>query len=387
MIGMRREIFRSDRGVALLARAPYVHLAGVDDEGRPVGRTVHGVVVGDRLCFHAAPAGEKMAMLGKPVVVWAEEVVAEVPSYFMDAVRACPATTLYESVQVHGVLERVDGVEMKAAVLSALMTKFQPEGGHVPIDPSHARYRELYESAVRGILIASISLANVDGKSKLAQNKSPAEVARLVDQLWRRGAPGDARAIDLVLDANPACSVPSFLAAPPGVKLRLEMKSAPAACCDSDGAAVVATTAGHDVDSSRGAHGVGERVSDRADEVAALLADAYWNVGVSRAQIAAAHRASSAWVGALDEHGAIVASARALADGAKWATIYDVIVRGDFRGKGIGTALVKLLLEHPAVRGCKKVNLRTRDAQGVYAKLGFVEKPATANIEMLLARV
>jgi hypothetical protein len=65
----------------------------------------------------------------------------------------------------------------------------------------------------------------------------------------------------------------------------------------------------------------GQRSRDRADEVSALLSDAYWNVGVSRDAIARAHRASSAWVGAIDDDGAIVASARALADGAKWGTM------------------------------------------------------------------
>src|SRR5207248_1638444 len=126
----------------------------------------------DRVCFHAAPAGEKMSLLGANVVLFCEEVVAEVPSYFMDPVRACPATTLYESVQVHGVLERIDDVDSKAAALHALMRRFQPEGGHAPIDPHDARYAELYQSAVRGILIAGIQLRDdsVDCKSKLGQN-------------------------------------------------------------------------------------------------------------------------------------------------------------------------------------------------------------------------
>ncbi|HEY7953960.1 MAG TPA: GNAT family N-acetyltransferase, partial [Polyangia bacterium] len=59
---MRREIYRMDRerAIALLQRAPIVHLAAVGEAGQPILRTVHGVIVKGAICFHAAPAGEKM---------------------------------------------------------------------------------------------------------------------------------------------------------------------------------------------------------------------------------------------------------------------------------------------------------------------------------------
>ncbi len=352
---MRREVFRGarERAVALLERAPFVHVAGVDADGAPVARTLHGVVNGNRVCFHAAPVGEKSALVGKPVVVWAEEIVAEIPSTFTDPVRACPATTLYESAQVHGVLTRVDDIDDKARVLQALMRRYQPQGGHAPITADDPRYA----AAVRGVAILAVSLDDVDGKRKLAQNKSPEERARLLEKLWQRGAPGDARAVDLVRGAAPGGPpvTPAFLAAPRGFLLR----------CALDAPGDAARFAG---------------------DAAALLDDAYWNVGVGRERIARAHLASSAWVGALDEAGRLAATARALADGAKWATIYDVIVRADVRGRGLGSAVVRLLLEHPALRACTKVALRTRDAQGLYARHGFVERPASQNTEMVLVR-
>jgi GNAT superfamily N-acetyltransferase/nitroimidazol reductase NimA-like FMN-containing flavoprotein (pyridoxamine 5'-phosphate oxidase superfamily) len=348
---MRREIFRSSRdtALALLARAPLVHVAGVDDEGRPVLRSLHGVIVGDRICFHAAPAGEKTLLVGKRVVVQAEEIVAEIPSTFTDPERACPATTLYESAQVHGVLERVDDVDARAAVLQALMERFQPEGGYRPITAGDP----MYASAVKGILVMGVSLADLDGKSKLAQNKKPEEVTRIVEQLWRRGRAGDARAVDRVLDANPAAPRPAFLEAPEGARFRVAL--------EGDDARFL-------------------------EEAIDMLLPTYWNVGVSRDQLARAHLSSQAWVGAVDDDERLVASARALSDGAKWATIYDVVVREDWRGKGVGTAMVRLLLDHPAVRGAKKITLRTKDAQGVYAKLGFTTRPASTSEEMALVR-
>src|SRR5687767_1957961 len=138
--GMRREhFFRMERARALefLARAPYVHLATTTAGGDPLLRTVHGVIVGDWLCFHGAPAGEKMESIGRAVVVSWEDVVAEIPSWFIDAERACPATTYYESVQLHGVLESVDDPVFKAQALQKLMERFQPEGRHIPITADH----------------------------------------------------------------------------------------------------------------------------------------------------------------------------------------------------------------------------------------------------------
>src|SRR6476660_466858 len=156
---MRRAgFFALSRGEAmeLLAAAPVVHLATTTPEGAPVLRTLHPVVVDGDVCFHAAAVGEKAQSLGRAAVVSAEEVVATIPSWFVDPERACPATTLYRSVQLHGMLESVDDHAFKARVLSALMEKYQRDGGYVPIDPAHPRYAELYDKAVAAILILRV---------------------------------------------------------------------------------------------------------------------------------------------------------------------------------------------------------------------------------------
>ena len=339
--------------VALLQRSGVVHLASTTADGAPVLRTVHGVVVRGALAFHGAPAGEKMEVIGREAVVSAEEVVAAIPSYFIDPERACPATTLYRSAQVHGRVERVDDAEEKAEVLSALMHRFQPEGGHVPIDAEHA----IYKKAVAGILVLKVSLEQLDGKAKLAQNRTPEERQRLMEKLWERGLPGDPAAVELMRAANPGTPVPAFLTGPAGVSLTV--------------------------------------VLGPADAIAAaeLLVDAYWNAGFSRAEIAEAHLGSTAWVGARDEHGALIATARAISDGAKRAWIYDVMIAAPWRGRGLGEALMRLLLDHPALRRTRRVYLGTRDAQSFYERLGFgdrrmVEEPLRPwpTTEMVLAR-
>jgi nitroimidazol reductase NimA-like FMN-containing flavoprotein (pyridoxamine 5'-phosphate oxidase superfamily)/GNAT superfamily N-acetyltransferase len=320
--------------LALLRRAPFHRLAAVNEEGRPILRAVHAVLIDGALWFHGAPAGEKLEALGREAVL--QVVVAEIPSYFLDPERACPATTLYRSVQAHGRLEAVDDPDAKARALQAIMERYQPEGGHVPITADDPRYR----SAVRGLLIVRLPIAQLDGKAKLAQNRRPEEIAILLDKMWRRGAPGDARAVEIVARANPEAPRPRFLT-PPAPGLRLV--TAP-------------------------------ELDDRlADEAGAMLAPLYWNEGrFSEADIARAHRAPGvAWVACVDETGALAATARAITDGAKHAWIYDVCVAEPLRGRGIGRAVVALLLDHPLVRRARYLHLGTRDRQRFYAALGF----------------
>ncbi len=347
---MRREQYRMDRAraLALLQRAPVVHLATTTPDGAPVLKTVHGVVVDDALCFHGAPAGEKSESLGRAAVLGAEEIVAEIPSYFVDPERACPATTYYESVQVHGVLEEVTDLDAKARVLGALMSRFQPEGGHVPITADHP----MYKSAVKGILIVRVSLERLDGKGKLGQNRKPEELALILLRLWERGTPADLAAIERVREANPSVPPPAFLAAPDGVQLHMCRLTA--------------------ADAARAAD---------------LLEGAYWNAGVSRETIERSHLGATVWVGARDQRGRLIASARANSDGAKHAWIYDVIVDPEWRGRGLARAVLRLLLAHPAIRHVRNVRLGTRDAQRLYQGLGFVvEAPRPHGWDLLLSR-
>jgi nitroimidazol reductase NimA-like FMN-containing flavoprotein (pyridoxamine 5'-phosphate oxidase superfamily)/ribosomal protein S18 acetylase RimI-like enzyme len=353
---MRREIFRmpDDEARALLAEAPYVQVATTSEGGRPILRAVHVARLGtngDALYFHGAPAGEKMEALGRPAVLGVEEVIAEIPSYFVDAERACPATTYYRSAQAHAVLEEVTDAHEKAAALAALLRKHQPVGGHVPMDAEHP----LYAKAVRGLLVVRASLARVDGKSKLGQHRSPEDVSRVLSGLWARGRNGDARAIELVRRACPGAEVPAALRGHGGCTLHAWLPP------------------------------------EAATEAAELLTGRYWTGEETPESLARAHLASTGWVGARDVHGRLVATARAAGDGVRVAWIYDVVVAEAHRGRGLGAALVRLLLEHPAVRDARGVRLATRDAERLYARFGFVdvrERPLRpyAFVDMVLAR-
>ena len=347
---MRRErFFRMDGAAAvqLLADSAVVHLASTDAAGAPILRTLHAVVVEGALSFHAAPVGEKAETIGRAAVVSAEEIVATVPSYFADPERACPATTLYRSAQAHGVVTAVESRADKARVLQALMRKYQPEGRHVPIDVAEPRFEELYGKQVDAIWIGRLPLDRVDGKSKLAQNRSPEERARLCEHLWARGEVGDPRAIELIRAANADMPTPEFLRFTPSERL-----------------------ASHEITPAVTLHcALDER--DVAQAVA-LLAPEYWNVDRHAPErIAGALRGSSAWVGARDGAGALVACARAVSDGHKSAWIYDVIVAPAWRRRGLASAVMRLLLDHPRLRDVATQFLQTRDAQPLYRTLGF----------------
>jgi nitroimidazol reductase NimA-like FMN-containing flavoprotein (pyridoxamine 5'-phosphate oxidase superfamily)/ribosomal protein S18 acetylase RimI-like enzyme len=348
---MRKEsYFRTprDAALALIARAPVVHLATTLPDGAPVLRAMHAVLLDGAVFFHGSPAGEKAECAGQRAVVSAEEHVASVPSWFLDAERGCPAATFYRSAQLHGRVALVSAPAEKARVLQAFMEKYQPEGQHAKVEPG-----ALYDSDLQGTMVLRVDVERVDGKDKLGQNRRPAEVARIVERLWERGAPGDAAAVDAILDANPSVDPPPFLASAQGVRLVCAMGP------------------------------------ESADEVVDLVASSPWLAGMSRERIARAHLASQAWVGARGPDGELAGSVRAMSDG-EVAVIADLVVHPAWRNLGIGKALLRLLLDHPAVRPARTLRVHLREAQPLFQRFGFLvasfRRRPTDPLEMVLER-
>ncbi|MDT4894438.1 MAG: hypothetical protein QOE97_3473 [Pseudonocardiales bacterium] len=100
------------------------------------------------------------------------------------------------------------------------------------------------------------------------------------------------------------------------------------------------------------------------------LAGSYWASDRDRTTIERSLHHSYP-MGVYAPGGEQVALARATTDFASFAWIGDVVVDEAWRGKGIGTWLVGVLLAELRARGVPRFALGTRDAHGVYERVGF----------------
>jgi GNAT superfamily N-acetyltransferase len=66
-----------------------------------------------------------------------------------------------------------------------------------------------------------------------------------------------------------------------------------------------------------------------------------------------------------------VAYARIVTDSATFAWVCDVFVDASVRGRGVGTWLMRAVVDHLHRLGVYRILLATRDAHEVYARVGF----------------
>ena len=60
-----------------------------------------------------------------------------------------------------------------------------------------------------------------------------------------------------------------------------------------------------------------------------------------------------------------------ITDYATYAYLNDVFVLAEFRGQGLGVWLMECVAAHPALQSLLRFGVATRDAQTLYAKVGF----------------
>jgi GNAT superfamily N-acetyltransferase len=100
------------------------------------------------------------------------------------------------------------------------------------------------------------------------------------------------------------------------------------------------------------------------------LAGSYWASDRTPEQIARSFAGSRVF-GVYQPDGRQLALARAVTDGASFCWISDVYVEQAARGRGIGTWLVDTVVQSLRAEGVPRFLLGTRDAHGVYARIGF----------------
>ncbi len=74
------------------------------------------------------------------------------------------------------------------------------------------------------------------------------------------------------------------------------------------------------------------------------------------------------------DEGRLVGCGRVLTDYVYRASIWDVIVDGEYQGQDIGTEIINRILSHPTLQRVELFWLCTRDKQVFYKTLGFSAK-------------
>jgi len=106
-----------------------------------------------------------------------------------------------------------------------------------------------------------------------------------------------------------------------------------------------------------------------ASAVFGFLEQAQWWTGLTRASLDRALRNSLCF--SLLEGGRQIGLARVITDCVTYAYLCDVYIVEDRRGKGLGSWLIRSVLEHPDLKHLKRVALITHDAQTFYLGLDF----------------
>jgi GNAT superfamily N-acetyltransferase len=119
------------------------------------------------------------------------------------------------------------------------------------------------------------------------------------------------------------------------------------------------------------------------DAIHAYLARSYWSEGIPK-EIVARAIAGSLCFGLFDGTRQ-VGFARVISDRATFAYLCDVYVLEEHRGRGLAAWLMEVVISHPDLQGLRRFVLATRDAHGLYAKLGFTPL-ARPHIFMEIAR-
>jgi N-acetylglutamate synthase-like GNAT family acetyltransferase len=113
------------------------------------------------------------------------------------------------------------------------------------------------------------------------------------------------------------------------------------------------------------------------DKITYLLKDAFWSIGIGKPEVIQGAQNSALLVGAYSPENKQIGFARVISDKTRFAYILDVIVDESYRKQGIGQAMMNYILNHPDLKDVYQWLLITKDAHGVYKKVGFdiISKP------------
>jgi GNAT superfamily N-acetyltransferase len=100
-----------------------------------------------------------------------------------------------------------------------------------------------------------------------------------------------------------------------------------------------------------------------------FLTNSYWSPGIALEKVQRAIEHSLAFGVYAD--GQQVGLARVISDYTTFAYVADVFILDAYRGLGLGRWLMECVVAHPELQGLRRWTLFTRDAHGLYEKVGF----------------
>ena len=104
-----------------------------------------------------------------------------------------------------------------------------------------------------------------------------------------------------------------------------------------------------------------------------FLHQAYWSRGIPLEVVRESVANSLSF--SLLHTARFVGFARVITDYATFAYVGDVFVLPAYRGQGLGTWMMSCVVAHPRLQGLRRWCLVTRDAQALYARVGFAPTP------------
>ncbi|HEY8730274.1 MAG TPA: FMN-binding negative transcriptional regulator [Acidothermaceae bacterium] len=178
-------------------------LVTVSADGHPHIGLYPFVFFDDYIEIHLNARDEQVADLAAhPQCVFeVDEVLADIPSYWVHPENASMATAYHQTVIFDCTSTMTADGDVLAAQQSRVMDRYQPEGGFRPITIDDPMYRGML-----GMLVAiRLDIVRCTAKFKIGQNRPPEIRARIIDKLKGRGRVRDGRAaaaLQRTLDAG-----------------------------------------------------------------------------------------------------------------------------------------------------------------------------------------
>ncbi len=116
----------------------------------------------------------------------------------------------------------------------------------------------------------------------------------------------------------------------------------------------------------------------------AFLTNSYWAKGIPLATVLTSLDHSLCF--GVYEGDRQVGLARVVTDYATFAYLADVFILASHRGQGLSKWLLECVVGHPDLQGLRRWLLMTRDAHGLYQKVGFRSLPSPEWVMEILDR-